>query len=45
MNLTLKQLRAFVTVADLQSFSLAAERLSLTPGAAGPAATRGLLSR
>jgi DNA-binding transcriptional LysR family regulator len=33
MNLTLKQLRAFVTVADLQSFSLAAERLSLTPGA------------
>lgn len=33
MNLTIKQLRAFATVADLQSFSLAAERLSLTPGA------------
>jgi DNA-binding transcriptional LysR family regulator len=33
MNLTLKQLRAFVTVADLHSFSLAAQRLSLTPGA------------
>lgn len=33
MNLTIKQLRAFVTVADLQSFSLAAQRLNLTPGA------------
>lgn len=33
MNLTIKQLRAFVTVADLQSFSLAAQRLSLTAGA------------
>lgn len=33
MNLTIKQLRAFVTVADLQSFTLAAQRLSLTPGA------------
>lgn len=33
MNLTIKQLRAFVTVADAQSFSLAASRLSLTAGA------------
>ena len=33
MNLTIKQLRAFVTVADLQSFSLAAQRLHLTAGA------------
>lgn len=33
MNLTIKQLRAFTTVADLQSFSLAAQRLNLTTGA------------
>lgn len=33
MNLTIKQLRAFSMVADLQSFSLAAQRLNLTPGA------------
>jgi DNA-binding transcriptional LysR family regulator len=33
MNLTIKQLRAFVAVAELQSFGLAAERLSLTTGA------------
>jgi len=33
MNFTIKQLRAFATVADLQSFSLAAQRLKLTPGA------------
>lgn len=33
MNLTIKQLRAFVTVADAQSFSLAANRLNLTAGA------------
>ncbi len=33
MNLTLKQLRAFLTVADTESFNLAAKRLHLTPGA------------
>jgi DNA-binding transcriptional LysR family regulator len=33
MNFTFKQLRAFATVADLQSFSLAAQRMNLTPGA------------
>ncbi len=33
MNFTIKQLRAFATVADLQSFHLAAQRLNLTAGA------------
>ncbi|QBP77697.1 LysR family transcriptional regulator [Herbaspirillum huttiense] len=33
MNLTIKQLRAFLTVADTESFNLAAKRLHLTPGA------------
>lgn len=33
MNLTIKQLRAFVAVAETQSFSDAARRLHLTPGA------------
>jgi DNA-binding transcriptional LysR family regulator len=33
MNLTIKQLRAFVVVAELESFRLAAQRLHLTPGA------------
>ncbi|HSV46177.1 MAG TPA: LysR family transcriptional regulator [Ramlibacter sp.] len=33
MNFTIKQLRAFAMVADLQSFSLAARRINLTPGA------------
>ncbi|MGH1361241.1 MAG: LysR family transcriptional regulator [Burkholderiaceae bacterium] len=33
MNLTIRQLRAFVTVAELESFRLAAQRLNLTPGA------------
>lgn len=33
MNFTLKQLRAFLTVADTESFNLAAKRLNLTPGA------------
>jgi DNA-binding transcriptional LysR family regulator len=33
MNLTIKQLRACAMVADLQSFSLAAQRLNLTTGA------------
>lgn len=33
MNLTIRQLRAFVTVAELESFRLAARRLNLTPGA------------
>jgi DNA-binding transcriptional LysR family regulator len=33
MNFTIKQLRAFASVADLQSFSLAAQRMNLTPGA------------
>lgn len=33
MNPTIRQLRAFVTVADLQSFSLAAQRLCLTASA------------
>lgn len=33
MNPSIRQLRAFVTVADLQSFSLAAQRMSLTASA------------
>lgn len=33
MRLTIKQLRTFVTVAELESFSQAAQRLHLTPGA------------
>ena len=33
MNLTIKQLRAFLTVAETESFNLAAKRLHLTPGA------------
>lgn len=33
MNLTIKQIRAFAAVADLQSFSQAAQRLNLTAGA------------
>jgi len=33
MNLTIKQLRAFLMVADEESFNVAAKRLHLTPGA------------
>lgn len=33
MNFTIKQLRAFLAVADAESFSLAAKRLNLTSGA------------
>ena len=33
MNFTIKQLRAFLAVADAGSFNLAAKRLNLTSGA------------
>lgn len=33
MNFTIKQIRAFLAVADTESFSLAARRLHVTPGA------------